>query len=508
MSKRDWPIAAAGRPNTTYSFKHALLRDVAYENLLRTRRQQLHEQIGRILVEKFAAIAEAEPELLAYHFHHAGLFDLALIHRERAGDRAVARSSFVEAIAHFNAALSEAAQLGQGPEEPDRMRRELGLLLKLGPPLAAIKGYHSAEVADAYQRAHQHALALGDEDGLFKATWGLWINGIQTRRLDRARDQANALVALARSSGNEDYLLEGFHCLWATAYFRGDISTLLESSREGIERYDPERHSWMGPVFGGHDPGVCAHQVRSCAFSLRGDFAEVKRSNERAIALAEQLKHPNSHAHALIGIMVAAQIGRDHPTVDRYAQQLIAIADKYNLPPPRAHALFLSAYTRAFTTDLEGGVAAMEAEYPRASAIGPLFRYYAALLAEGREKSGRFQEALTLLGGAIETVTEPGVGLYISELYRLQGICLLRVDRGANEDAAMRSLRTAVEVAREQTATVLELRAAVSLARAAIAIGDPTEDLASLRELCATLPPEFDAANLREANDLLAGIRA
>ena len=171
--------------------------------------------------------------------------------------------------------------------------------------------------------------------------------------------------------------------------------------------------------------------------------------------------------------------------------------------------MFLSAYTRAFTTDLEGGVAAMEAEYPRASAIGPLFlRYYAALLAEGREKSGRFQEALTLLGKAIETVTEPGVGFYISELYRLQGLCLLRVDRGANEDAAMRSLRTAVEVAREQTATMLELRAAVSLARAGIELGRPAEGIGALRTLCATLPPEFDAPSLKEANALLAGVPA
>lgn len=153
-------------------------------------------------------------------------------------------------------------------------------------------------------------------------------------------------------------------------------------------------------------------------------------------------------------------------------------------------------------------MAAMEAEYPRASAIGPLFRYYAALLAEGREKSGRFQEALTLLGKAIETVTEPGVGFYISELYRLQGLCLLRVDRGANEDAAMRSLRTAVEVAREQTATMLELRAAVSLARAGIELGRPAEGIGALRTLCATLPPEFDAPSLKEANALLAGVPA
>jgi class 3 adenylate cyclase/predicted ATPase len=493
-------------PDTTYSFKHALLRDVAYENLLRARRQQLHERIGRVLIESFASVAESEPELIAYHFHQARLFELAITYRERAGDRAVSRSSFAEAIVHFSAALCEAAQLEPGPEAPDRMRRELGLLLKLGPVLAVTTGYHSAEVADAYQRAHHHAVALGDEDGLFKATWGLWINDLTTRRLDRARDQADALVKLARASGNDDYLLEGFHCLWGTAQFRGDVTSSLKMSGEGIQRYDRGRHSWMGPVFGGHDPGVCAHVVRAIALSLRGHDAEAKRSNERAILLADELKHPNSQSHALLSGMVAAQIGSDHQVVDQYAQRLIALADKYNLPPARAHALFLSGCCRAFTTDTEAGLKTMETEFPRASALGPFSRYYAALLAEGREKSGRYQEALVLLAKTLETVTEPGVGFYISELYRLQGMCLLRVD-GANKDEAMRSLHTAVAVAREQRATVLELRAAMSLTRAAIEIGCPAEGLASLRELCATLPPEFDPAILREAKELLLSVR-
>jgi predicted ATPase len=349
---------------------------------------------------------------------------------------------------------------------------------------------------------------LGDDDGLFKAIWGLWINGLQTRRLDRARDQANALVALARKSSNDDHLLEGFHCLWSTAQFRGDVTTSLEISREGIERYDRARHAWMGPVFGGHDPGVCANVVQSIACSLRGQHAEVRRSNERAISLGEELKHPTSHAHALVSAMIAAQIAGDLQAIDEYGERLIAVADKYNLPPARAHALFLSACGRAFTTDLDGGMAVMEAEFPRASTIGPFSWHYAMLLAEGREKSGRFEEALTLLRKALETLTEPGVGFCLSELYRLQGICLLRADHGANEDAAMQSLRTAVDVARKQTATLLELRAAVSFARASIAVGRPAESVTALRALCARLPPDFDAANLREASDLLSSVRA
>ena len=152
--------------------------------------------------------------------------------------------------------------------------------------------------------------------------------------------------------------------------------------------------------------------------------------------------------------------------------------------------------------DVDAGVGAMEIEYPRASAVGPLFRFYAALLAEGMEKAHRFADALDILRPALATVTEPGVGIFVSELYRLQGLCLLSVD-GGNKDEAIHSLHTAVAVAKQQGAALLELRAAVSLARSAIAIGQPNDGLGALRAFCSALPPAFDTANLVEARELL-----
>jgi predicted ATPase len=227
------------------------------------------------------------------------------------------------------------------------------------------------------------------------------------------------------------------------------------------------------------------------------------------LSLAEELKHPYSQAHALMNVAVGAQISCDYRAADAHAQRLLAIADRYNFPPVRAHASFISGWARASVNDLDGGMRHMEAEFPRASAVGPYFRYYAALLAEGREKSDRFSEALALLSTTLESVTEPGVGFYISELYRVQGLCLLRAGESPNEEAAIQSLRMAVNVAREQGATLLELRATVSLARAELAIGRAAECLNSLRELCTTLPPEFDAAaDVADANDLLAAVRA
>ena len=114
-------------PDARYSFKHALVQDTAYESLLKSRRQVLHQRIARTLEERFPSLAEAEPEVMAHHFSRAGLANQASLYYERAGDRAVARSAYAEAVAHFDGALKEAHH---SPAGENRSRHELAILLK------------------------------------------------------------------------------------------------------------------------------------------------------------------------------------------------------------------------------------------------------------------------------------------------------------------------------------------------------------------------------------------
>ena len=119
-------------PQATFLFKHALVRDVAYGSLLRGQRQQLHGRIANVLAEHFPTTVEAEPEVIAHHYREAGMADAASTYFERAGDRAAARSAYIEATAHFRAAIEEADRL---PQKDERARRALTLLLKLGPAI-------------------------------------------------------------------------------------------------------------------------------------------------------------------------------------------------------------------------------------------------------------------------------------------------------------------------------------------------------------------------------------
>jgi class 3 adenylate cyclase/ABC-type transport system involved in cytochrome c biogenesis ATPase subunit len=480
-----------------YRFRHALLRDVAYESLLRTRRQALHGLIAHTLVSSFPAIVEAEPELLAHHFAHAGDAAMASIHSERAGDRSAARASMAEAVAHFQAALAQAAEAEMGDV---RAARELALSLKLGPALANLRGPQHPEVAAVYDRAQALAAALDDAAALFKSTWGQWYNVLVGRRLDLARDRADTLIALAAKTGDDDLSLEGSHCRWSTAMFRGEFAMASALGDAGAGHYDRARHAWMGPVFGGHDPGVCAFVVAAVACAAAGRHGAAVERLAEGLALAEALRHPPSLGHALMNMLTCRQqLGDDREVVD-IARRLRELAERYTLPPYRAHAVMVDGWARVVGGDAEAGLAAMEAEYPRATAVGPMFRFYAMLLVDARLRTGRVAEAGELARTALDTVTEPGVGMFVPELHRL----LAATARASGDfDASAASLRTALDIACAQGATLHALRAAIDLAR----LDRPAareEGRARLRLLCGSAGSDLDVRERGVAETLLA----
>ncbi len=447
-----------------YSFKHALLRDVAYESLLLTRRREWHERTARTVEQRFPELAANEPEVLAYHFGEAGLADPACDYRMRAGDRAVSRSAYQEAIAHFSTGLQLAEGLGQTAHS---MRRQLDFLLKLGPALMIMRGMQSAEVEDVYRRAEEIGAAAGDGPGTFQAKWGLWINANLRRKTALARHRANELVDLARGSADGDLLLEAYHCRWSTAFFQGDVTASLDDSLVGIEMYDMERHRHLGHAFGGHDPGVCAHSQCGNALHLAGDRDRAAGILARAITIAEKLDHPNSLAHALHNCGIAHQLVADREAVSAVVRRGVALTEKFGLRQWRAGNLILAAWVDGIDDSAGAAARVMDAEIENAAAVGPLPQYYRGLAAEIFLAGGRPADALAQIDRAIAGIEEPGVGFFLPEIYRLRGACLLALDRN-NKDEARHAFATAVDIAKRQGAVILERRARAALSALAV----------------------------------------
>ena len=443
----------------SYSFKHALVRDAAYESLLLSRRREWHERIARALEERFPETAANEPEVLAHHFGAAGLGLLACDYRMHAGDRAISRSAYKEAIAHFSAALKIAETL---PDAADRKRRQLDFLLKLGPALMVVCGTQSAEVEYAYRRATEIGESLGDVTALYKAKWGLWLSANVRQKTALARDRANELVDLARRSNDGDLLLEAYHCGWSTAFYRGEVAATLDLGRIGVETYDVNRHRHLGHAFGGHDPGVCAHIMSAVSLELSSDRELAKESIARALALAEALDQPNSLARALNDSAMCYQLVTDREATFAAAQRVAALAEKFGLLPYRAGSLLLMAWATALGSGVAEAAQIIDSEIDKATAAGPLPQYYLGLAGEVLLAAGRSAEGLALLDRAIAAIDEPGVGFYLPEIYRLRGECLLALGRG-NVDEARQAFAAARDIAIRQGAVIFERRAEASL---------------------------------------------
>jgi class 3 adenylate cyclase/tetratricopeptide (TPR) repeat protein len=441
-----------------FSFKHALVRDAAYESLLLTRRRQWHERIARALEQKFADIAAREPELLAYHFGEAGLAVAASDYRMRAGDQAVSRSAYPEAIAHFTAGLKLAETL---PSQ-DGMHRQLDFLLKLGSAWAVARGLQSAEMADAYTRASDIGEKLDQGSKLFQAKWGLWINANLRRKTALARDRASELVTLARQSNDSELLLEAYHCQMSTSHFRGDVRDALDGCRNAIALYDMARHRHLAHAFGGHDPGVCAYAQYGNSWQLVGERQKAAQNLKQAVTLAEMLDHPNSLGHGLHNTGIGHQLGGDREATFKAAHRAAALAEKFGLPPWRASSLVLAGWATATGGGIADAVRLIDAEIGNATAVGPLPQYYLGLAAEVLLAAGRPSDGLAHLDRAIAGTDEFGIGFYLPEIYRLRGACLLALDRD-NKDEARSAFTTAAEIARRQGAVIFERRAETSL---------------------------------------------
>ena len=129
---------------TCYTFKHALIQDAAYESLLKSTRRELHHRIGTVLEEQFPGTVDTEPEILAHHYTKAGLTEAAVIHWQKAGQRAMERSANIEAVSHLTKGID---LLGQLPSTAERIQQELDLQMALGTALMLTGGQVAEERA-------------------------------------------------------------------------------------------------------------------------------------------------------------------------------------------------------------------------------------------------------------------------------------------------------------------------------------------------------------------------
>jgi len=303
-------------PTVTYSFKHALVQDTAYQSLLKPKRQQLHSRIAQVLRARFTDQAAAEPELLAQHHTEAGEIEQAIDCWLKAGLRATERSANLEAVAHLKRGLE---LLDGVPDSTDRVRPELTLQSALGTPLLVVKGYSAPETGTAYARALDLCKEVVDATQLYPALFGQWGFHLVRAELERADELAAEFLDQARRERAVVPLLIGHRVVGTSGFFLGRLMAARAHFEQTLALYDPAQHQALALLYA-FNPRVTSLGYLSCVlFALGYPDQALLRSGE-ALDEARELSHPNTMAQGLFFSCVLHQFRRAGQAVQDRAQ--------------------------------------------------------------------------------------------------------------------------------------------------------------------------------------------
>jgi predicted ATPase len=495
-------------PHAQYLFKHALIQDAAYQSLLKSRRQQYHQQIAGILETRFAEIAETRPELIAHHYTEAGLAGHAIPWWQKAGQRAIGRSANLEGIAHLSKGLELLATL---PSTRERARQELTLQITLGGPLIATKGHSAPEVEKVYARARDLCAEVGDTPQLCPVLNGLRLFYVARGQLQTGRELGERCLGLAQTAGDPALILEAHQSVGVPLFFMGEFVLAREHLEQSILLYDPEQHRSHAFRYG-RDPGVVGPGYLGWALWFLGYPEEALRRVGEALALAREISHPPSIAIALNCITFLHQHCRNAAAARGSAEEMIALATEQGLPLWLALETILRGWALAAQGSNEEGIAEMHKGLAGYQAVGSELNqpYFLGLLAEASGNAGRADEGLALLAEALAMVDRNRECAWEAELHRLRGELALQSggqSESAKFDAAEDCFRQAMAVAERQQAKSWQLRAAISLAHLQQRRGKRKDARQRLAEVCGWFTEGFDTKDLREAKTLLEELR-
>jgi class 3 adenylate cyclase/DNA-binding SARP family transcriptional activator len=396
ISRRGTPPAA------TYSFKHALVRDAAYATMLKRRRQQLHATIAKVLVERFPALAESRPEVVAKHFTEAGLAVEAIDHWLKAGRLAHARWANREAVEFFEQALHVLEAL---PESRSTLEQGFEIRLELRPVLIVLG--QSRRSLECVQEAETLAERLNDDNRRG------WVCALRAGshsalgELDEALATGARALEIAGRLGDLRLRVLATSCLLQAHYYRGEYEPVVALAAVNLAVLPAD---WGHETFGRNAPvSVFDRGWLIMSLAELGRFAEAAEPEAAAIRLAA----PTQRALAIGWAYMAAGAfhllrgdwARAHPTIE----QAIAVMRAGDVDVMLDTSLACSAWVLGQLGEASEGLNRLregerrverQAERGFVGLLGPRYR----LLGRAAFALGRLDEAQRLGEVALESL--------------------------------------------------------------------------------------------------------
>ena len=449
-------------PKATYTFKHALVQDTAYQSLLESQRRELHGRIADALEQHFPERVAREPEGIARHCETAGRTAEAIRHYQRAGERASQASANEEAIGQLRRAL---VLLGTLPETRERDRQELALQMAITGPLSLVRGWAHAECEGTSDRARALASRIGEGPERARVLVGLALSLVTKGEVAAAFELATQALEAAEHAGGTLELVWAHSVAGVLLFVQGEFARSLHHLEQAIGLYDFETHAPHARTLG-NDRGVHSHAWAAMCHVHLGYPDRGLAMSRKAVALARRVKHAPSLAYALVWAADTHWHRLEPGLAEELADEAIALGEKLGFPLYLAMARATRGWARAVAKGDGEAVAEIQQAIAETGPIGARAAIPGFLmrLADACWKVGRYDDALRALWQVLGLAQETGMRDDAAELHRLRAQILLDQEGGKREETED-LLRRALEITREQGVKWFELRAATSLAR-------------------------------------------
>ena len=479
----------------SFAFKHALVRDTAYQSLLKGRRQQLHGAIAGAIREAFPAVEKNHPELVARHFTDAGLIAPAVGYWLKAGMHAFSRSANREAIAHLEHGLDLVPALDA---PADRRRWERQLLTVMGPAVMAVEGYAAEKSQRVFEKAHE----LIDEDcpvvERLRIICGLWMLRVQQGCVTTALPLAEEFMDLARQS---NLGLELGNCLMGINFSSmGQFEKAHRHLLDVVESFRLDAHT-PAAIFGIDELCFAQTYLARVLWSM-GYPEQAAAAALMAYELAQRGASSVSVALAFVARLFLNAQNPEAGDSEALIEDAMAHAVEHELPPFQNWFAFFGAAIRLRQGHAAEALPVMQATIANAeSKQNWLFRpFQLGCVAEAFLQLGDAGRALTAIDNAIDTGHATGEKQSEANLYRVKGEILTALARPLE---AERAFQTGLAIARRQKARMEELRIALSMVRSNQAAGGADNASATLAHVYATFDEGFNLRDLRAARAVL-----
>ena len=483
-------------PDATYTFKHALIQDTAYESQLKSRRRELHARTANALAEHFATRVAAEPQQMAHHCAEGGLALRAIEHYALAGKQAIARLANPEAADYFGRALE---LLAQQPESIARTQREIELRIALAGPLE-MHGDDNPQLAANLDRLA--ALCEQLEPGPARVPALVGLASLHQRKADLTQSGrwAAELLEVANALESVPLQLAGHAMLAAAAPVNSNMEdSCMHFARvlalAAIAEPPPPSSAFDVDLLA----GLCG--THAMGLVLTGKPARAMERIEQGLSRARSLGHPHTLTLALSTSAQSCYFLEDYERTLALADECLAVSHGRGFSQLEASALVLAGWARVARKDSAGeetllrGIAIMEHGGSRRNVVPN------AAAAETALALGKLAEA----HAAVDQV-EKWVGMGTRSAWEkfphlLRGELLIAA--GGDLAEAEQLLLESIAGWQRLRAPWMELRSALALGEIALRTGEKAPARARLAALYARFSEGFETRRLREARRLL-----